>query len=1675
MDSSAPASKLSSSEVSFPRGGGSVLSAVELKTISNKATEDVLFEQKAASTKKRPAAADQKNRKKQKNKKLSGAASKDDAELVEISHFTFKNMLPGAEVLGQIMAIHPNGLSLGFGDNLTGHVPITSISAEISEQLEKYSAADDSDEEDEEDPTQATSSFKPEMPKLAELFTVGKWLRATVIPDGDKKKSIHLTIVPETVNAHIEAADLDANTIVQGSVKSIEDHGVVFNLGLESTTGFMDKKELKKAGLTISSYKPGQVHLLSIATVNLRAVTVRPAENENFNKKTVATSVSTIDAIHPGLIVNARVSDNLDEGVVLRIFDMADATMTLPHAGEYTAASLKNHFAIGANVRARVIGVISEEGTKKFLLSRSPRIVEFKTGFNQELSESFPIGFIFDSKVEVVGMDREFLYISTGAGNIYGQVHKSHTDPEKIAGIEYPVGSQYRARVLGVNQFDNLLRLSFNPTTIDSKFASVDDITVGEYIPSAEIVQILPENKGVLVKIFGQFDALVPMKHLSDIKLVYPERKFKVGSKFKGRVLDKRGRKILVSLRKTLVNMEDDAVVAKMADLSVGLRTIAVVEKFVKGGAVVSFFNNLRAFLPNNEISESFVKDAADYLKQYQAVSVRILRFNAENEKISVTLRQSSELSDAQATHLETLQIGRSVVKATVAEKTKENIIVELDGSNLRGVIATCHLSDGNYEESRIVYKALEIGSSIDVIILEKDFKNRLVTVSAKKSLINAAKSETLPIHYEDLHVGLTVPGYVMSVTNMGIFVRFCGRLTGLVLPRNATSNPGEDLQKLFFKDQSVSCEVLKLDDENRRFLLSFGVGAEAEVAKTVRLKNPVDSSKKLLSDYSTSDITTGTVHSVGSDHLNIKLADNLIGRIHASQCIESWDSIKNTKTPLSGFKVGQKIKAKVIGFYNTKTHKFSTSGFVGTSTTIELSSLASETSSSSPYKPAVLEDLKVGDEVVAYIDRYEHGVTCLNVAPGVPAQAALYDLSSDVLTFEKFETNFPVGAALKLKILRQDFKHRTLILSARDLEIESYSQLKVGDKMAAKIFKITDAFVLVELGKEVNALSDITEALSDYDQALADVFHVGQAVVATVTSVNAAEQKASVSLRSEKNPKDRAIKSIDDLKRGDLVKGFVKSISDVGLYVTLGRNISALVRVSDISDAFLADWKKFFKPNQCVLGKISQCKGEGRILMTLKESEVNGDLTSYKTFDELEVGQNYDGSVKQAMDFGVFVKLDGTANISGLCHRSEISDNVVENASALFGAGDRVKVKILKIDQDKKQLSLGMKASYFTDIQQDSDVEMEDAEDAESGDDEDNEEMVDFDESADEDNDEETEKANTAKSSAMTGLSTNGFDWTASILDQVEDDESSDDDADNFMNTDKKKRKAKKQVEDKTGEINSRAPQSVGDFERLLVGNPNSSILWMNYMSFQLQLGEIDKSREIAERALKTINYRDEQEKMNIWIAILNLENSFGSDESLAEAFKRSVQYMDSLTMHQKLIGIYQLSEKFDKAEQLFKTMTKKFSQNVAVWVLNGSFFFKREMADEAHQVLARALQALPKRDHIEIVRKFGQLEFSEGDPEQGRSLFEGLITDAPKRIDLWNVYIDQEIKQGDRDRVEALFERVITKKLSKKQAKFFFSKWLSFEEEKGDEQAAARVKALAIEFVQKQSKDEE
>jgi len=70
--------------------------------------------------------------------------------------------------------------------------------------------------------------------------------------------------------------------------------------------------------------------------------------------------------------------------------------------------------------------------------------------------------------------------------------------------------------------------------------------------------------------------------------------------------------------------------------------------------------------------------------------------------------------------------------------------------------------------------------------------------------------------------------------------------------------------------------------------------------------------------------------------------------------------------------------------------------------------------------------------------------------------------------------------------------------------------------------------------------------------------------------------------------------------------------------------------------------------------------------------------------------------------------------------------------------------------------------------------------------------------------------------------------------------------------------------------------------------------------------------------------------------------------------------------------------------------------------------------------------------RADVKTIVKFAQLEFKLGDAERGRTIFEGIMDSYPKRLDLWFVYVDMEIKQRNVAGVRALFDRILASRLS-------------------------------------------
>ncbi|VVA97359.1 unnamed protein product [Arabis nemorensis] len=264
---------------------------------------------------------------------------------------------------------------------------------------------------------------------------------------------------------------------------------------------------------------------------------------------------------------------------------------------------------------------------------------------------------------------------------------------------------------------------------------------------------------------------------------------------------------------------------------------------------------------------------------------------------------------------------------------------------------------------------------------------------------------------------------------------------------------------------------------------------------------------------------------------------------------------------------------------------------------------------------------------------------------------------------------------------------------------------------------------------------------------------------------------------------------------------------------------------------------------------------------------------------------------------------------------------------------------------------------------------------------------------------------------------------------------------------------------------LENHAPENADEFEKLVRSSPNNSFVWIKYMAFMLSLADIEKARSIAERALKTIIVREEEEKLNIWVAYFNLENEHGSppEEAVKKVFERALQYCDKKKVYLALLGVYERTEQYKLADKLLDEMAKKFKQSSKVWLRKMQSSLKQN-EDGIQSVVNRALLCLPRHKHIKFISQTAILEFKCGLAERGRSLFEGVLREYPKRTDLWSVYLDQVcyIPLPQPKLLRSLLERAISLSLPPKKMK----KYLEYEKSADVEERVEYVKQRAMEY---------
>lgn len=1407
--------------------------------------------------------------------------------------------------------------------------------------------------------------------ELKSLFYVGQYLRASVVSTNDEpmkktnekgKRRIELSIRPQEANFGITTKELAPLSMVMASVVSVEDHGLIMDLGLSDSgvRGFMSSKEIGH-NISALTVQEGAVFLCMITGLSSNGKIVKlSADNQkiaNVKKSNYLVEGPTVDTFLPGTAVELLINDITAKGITGKVMGMIDVTSDLIHSGAITGGKdLDRKYKIGTKIKGRIIFTFPTADPRKLGISLLDHVLSLapqktiKDGQPCSPLDVLSLSTIAE-EVTVKKVEASIgLFVDIGLKDVPGFVHISRVTDGKIDTLaqstgSYQTGSKHRGRIIGYNAMDGIYLVSLEQKILDQAFLRIEDLQIGELV-KGKVEKLIVNSGGVggvLVALADGITGLVPEIHMADVSLLHPEKIFKEGMNVTARVLstDPSKRKIRLTLKKTLVNSEAP-LIKSYADIAQGMQSPGTIVNILPSGAVVQFYGTVRGFLPVSEMSESYIQDPSQHFRVGQVVNVHVLTVDADSGKLTVSCKAPSVFSLAQQNAFNALKIGERI-SSTVTSKSNDDVVVELEGSGLQAILPIGHLTDGSDLKNTSAWKKLRLGQSLkNLMVLDKHEQKHLIILTNKPTLVKAAEDRTLPQDFDDLRVGKLICGFVKNITLTGVFVQFGGGLTGL-LPKSKLPDESSHLQDFGFKRyQSLTVRVYSLDQSQRRFLLSIKDSESLTAVGKVELDssgqgqavlNPVDDKIKSIQDLTLGRLTAARIASVKETQINVQLADNIQGRIDVSQVFDSWDDIKDRKHPLKSFTSKQIVSVRILGVHDARNHRFlPITHRAGKTPVFELSAKPSD-QTDVEREVLTIDKIRTGTSWIAFVNNIGDDCLWVNLSPNVRGRIRTLDISDDIALLKDLHVHFPVGSAIKVHVTAVDIANNRLDLSARSTHMTgtlSLDDLSPNMIIPGKVTKVNERQIMVQLSDNISGPVNLPDLADDFAEANPTIYAKNDVVSVFVSEVDAVNKRIRLSTRpsrilnSSLPVKDPEIKSVSQLKVNDIVRGFVKNVADNGLFVNLGGSVTAYVRVSDLSDSYLKNWKASFQVDQLVKGKVILTDPIlNHVQLSLKSSVIDKDYVPLITFNDLKVGQVVTGRIRKVEDFGVFVVVDGSANVSGLCHRSEMAEGRVDNVRKLYEEGDAVKAKILKVEPEKRRVSFGLKAAYF-DHNNDSSQD-------DNGDDTEDiagqilESPMSNEKSDDDDCGVDLWDSTSLTSEAEQGehvsdqvmqdrsdegkiptLNAGGFDWTAGILDNAfeQPDEASSDDG--SEDSPKKHRRKPLIKVDMTGELDTNGPQSVSDFERLLLGQPDSSRLWIEYMAFQTKLGELAKAREVAGRALRTINIREETEKMNIWIALLNLENEFGNDDTMEDTFRRACQYNDPQELHERLTSIY-------------------------------------------------------------------------------------------------------------------------------------------------------------------------
>jgi small subunit ribosomal protein S1 len=359
-----------------------------------------------------------------------------------------------------------------------------------------------------------------------------------------------------------------------------------------------------------------------------------------------------------------------------------------------------------------------------------------------------------------------------------------------------------------------------------------------------------------------------------------------VGKTFSFKILKyNRKRSNIVLSRRVILEEERDS---KRSETLKSIEDGKIIDGIVKNITEYGVFVDLGGvdgLLHITDISWGRVKHPSELFSVGDKITVKVLSFDIERERVSLGMKQLTE--DPWLAATEKYPIG-SRVNGKVVSLTDYGSFVELE----EGIEGLIHVSEMSWTRKiRHPSKVVSVGDVVETVVLDIKPESRRISLGMKQVVPNPwdVISEKYP-------VGTTIEGKIKNITDFGLFIGIGEGIDGLVHISDISwikriKHPSE----LYKKGDVVQAIVLDIEKENERF--SLGIKQLQE-----------DPWKTVAERYEVGKEITGTVTNLTDFGVFVEIEEGIEGLVHVSEI-----SKEKIKTPIGKFTIGDVITAKVM------------------------------------------------------------------------------------------------------------------------------------------------------------------------------------------------------------------------------------------------------------------------------------------------------------------------------------------------------------------------------------------------------------------------------------------------------------------------------------------------------------------------------------------------------------------------------------------------------------------------------------------------------------------------------------------------------------------------------------------------------------------------------------------